>query len=119
MRGNVGRPCENAGRFSNRPVRARPTLKRSAPVAYGLRVSGRVRACVRGGSVRKRGRTQNVQSADRGFNITKDLARRPVAAPHVVGCALTLWSSSAAPAPFALRFEHSNDVHLACLETEI
>ena len=58
----------------------------------------------------------------RGFPMhhTQDLAPRPeVAAPHVVGCALTLWASSAAPAPFALRFEHSNDVHLACLETEI
>jgi hypothetical protein len=54
------------------------------------------------------------------ITVTQDLAPRPeVAAPHVVGCALTLWASSAAPAPFALRFEHSNDVHLACLETEI
>ena len=68
-------------------------------------------------------RTMNVQIAPSRLWVsdhTQDLAPRPeVAAPHVVGCALTLWASSAAPAPFALRFEHSNDVHLACLETEI
>jgi hypothetical protein len=65
-------------------------------------------------------RTMNVQIAVWVSDHTQDLAPRPeVAAPHVVGCALTLWASSAAPAPFALRFEHSNDVHLACLETEI
>lgn len=78
--------------------------------------------------MRKRGinpeRTMNVQIAVwvsvAYSDHTQDLAPRPeVAAPHVVGCALTLWASSAAPAPFALRFEHSNDVHLACLETEI
>lgn len=132
--------CEQAcGGRRGETRRERGTVQQSprvsTPHAEAIR-SGSVRfmgvgsgARVRAGWIgEKKGqnpeRTMNVQIAVWVSDHTQDLApmlapRPEVAAPHVVGCALTLWASSAAPAPFALRFEHSNDVHLACLETEI
>ena len=100
---------------------------RSGSVRFmGVGSGARVRAGWIGEKKGHQPRTNNERADARsrfGFpysDHTQDLAPRPeVAAPHVVGCALTPWASSAAPAPFALRFEHSNDVHLACLETEI
>jgi hypothetical protein len=129
MRGKAwGDQASERGTVQQSPRVSTPHAEaiRSGSVRFmGVGSGARVRAGWIGEKKGHQPRTNN-ERADRGLGFRRVFRSHPrsragsaVAAPHVVGCALTLWASSAAPAPFALRFEHSNDVHLACLETEI